>query len=415
MPSAARSGVRSAGADSRNPAALLVGLVSLVAVGVAACAAGTPGASGSGGTTGAMGTGGGSGGTEGSGGNRGSGGAALQATGGTNGSGGMSSSGGSSVTGNGSGGNSSSTGGAPGSGGSPVATGGATGTGSGGAKGSGGSDGAGGGRGGATASGGRNGTGGSQGTDGGAPDGSTDLGSGDAGGAGTAYMPCPTTSGTACVVLPLGDSITEGCCTAPEGGYRIQLFSLAVMNHKNLTFGGSLTNGPPTVQNKTFPNRHEGHGGYTISGGGNGGIAGTITDSALSTYHPHIVLLKIGTNDINGNIDVANAPNRLGSLIDEIVAGAPSALVVVSSIIPTRDTNTNQKVKTYNAAIPGLVNSRAAAGKHVVFVDNYAAFAQNANYSTALMADGLHPNDAGYQVLGQSFYGVIGPLLPAAP
>jgi ABC-type hemin transport system substrate-binding protein len=33
-------------------------------------------------------------------------------------------------------------------------------------------------------------------------------------------------------------------------------------------------------------------------------------------------------------------------------------------------------VQTYNAAIPGLVNTRAAAGKHVVFLDNYAAFAK---------------------------------------
>jgi hypothetical protein len=54
-------------------------------------------------------------------------------------------------------------------------------------------------------------------------------------------------------------------------------------------------------------------------------------------------------------------------------------------------------------------------GKHVVFLDNDAAFSQNPNYRTALMADNLHPNDAGYVVLGQSFYGVIGELLRAAP
>ena len=61
-----------------------------------------------------------------------------------------------------------------------------------------------------------------------------------------------------------------------------------------------------------------------------------------------------------------------------------------------------------------MIDERALAGKHVVFLDNYAAFAANANYKTALMADGLHPNDAGYVVLGQSFYGVIGDFLPAA-
>jgi lysophospholipase L1-like esterase len=61
------------------------------------------------------------------------------------------------------------------------------------------------------------------------------------------------------------------------------------------------------------------------------------------------------------------------------------------------------------------VNARAAAGKHVVLVDNYAAFAKDPTYQTTLKADGLHPNDAGYVVLGQSFYSAIAALLPASP
>jgi lysophospholipase L1-like esterase len=216
-------------------------------------------------------------------------------------------------------------------------------------------------------------------------------------------------------VLPLGDSITEGCCTAPEGGYRIELFRQAVTDGKNVTFVGSLMNGPSSVANRTFPMRHEGHGGYTISGGGNGGIAGTITDSAISTYHPNIVLLMIGTNDVNDNIDITNAPSRLGKLIDEIITDAPAALVVVSTIIPINAPGGDQRVQAYNAALPGLVNTRASAGKHVVLVDNYAAFAKDQNYQTTLKADGLHPNTAGYVILGQSFYGAIGELLPAGP
>jgi lysophospholipase L1-like esterase len=31
------------------------------------------------------------------------------------------------------------------------------------------------------------------------------------------------------------------------------------------------------------------------------------------------------------------------------------------------------------------------------------------------MSDNLHPNTAGYVVLGKSFYGVISSMLPAAP
>jgi lysophospholipase L1-like esterase len=36
-------------------------------------------------------------------------------------------------------------------------------------------------------------------------------------------------------------------------------------------------------------------------------------------------------------------------------------------------------------------------------------------HTTAWLADNLHPNDAGYVALGQSFYGVIGAFSPAAP
>ena len=188
-------------------------------------------------------------------------------------------------------------------------------------------------------------------------------------------------------MLPLGDSITEGFGSS-GGGYRVEIFRKAVQNGKNLTFVGSLQNGPNTVENETFPKRHEGHGGYTIdTDSGHSGISGQITDKAISDFHPHVVLLMIGTNDINGNVDVGNAPKRLGNLIDDIASSAPDALIVVASIIPIANDGTNQKVITYNAAIPGVVSARATAGKHVIFLDNYATFSSNPNYKTALMGD----------------------------
>ena len=333
-------------------------IVALVVAGAFGCSGGSDGSNGTGGS--ASSSGGSTGGGVGSGGSTGSGG--VTGTGGMNGTGGATATGGGGArTGGGAGGLSTGGGGAP--------------------------------------------------SDGGLSDGARD-GMSDGG---IAYMPCPTTAGTACTVLPLGDSITEGCCTAPLGGYRIELFRQAVTDGKNVTFVGSLLNGPTTVASRTFPMRHEGHGGFTISGGGSGAIAGTVTDTAISTYHPNIVLLMIGTNDINGNINVANAPTRLGQLVDEIITDAPAALVVVATIIPIGAPNADQRTQAYNAAIPGLVNARAAAGKHVVLIDNYAAFAKDPNYQTTLKADGLHPNDAGYAILGQSFYGEIRALLPAGP
>ncbi len=262
------------------------------------------------------------------------------------------------------------------------------------------------GRGGTSGGAGRGGAGGGAGRGGSSPDGGT-TGTG-----GATYMPCPTTAGTACAVLPLGDSITEGYLpSGANGGYRVELFRQAVTANKNITFVGSQMNGPTTVQNQNFPRRHEGRGGYTIAGGGSGALAGSVTDNAL-TMHPHIVLLMIGTNDINGNINVSTAPTRLGQLIDEITSMAPAALVVVASIIPIVNDGTNPRIPNYNSAIPGLVNTRAAAGKHVVFLDNYAAIIKDANWKTSLMVDNLHPNEAGYAVLGRSFYAAIAPVLP---
>lgn len=237
-------------------------------------------------------------------------------------------------------------------------------------------------------------------------------GSAGASGGAIGFAPCPTTAATPCAVLPLGDSITEGYGSS-GGGYRVELFRQAVQNGKNVTFVGSLQNGPNSVENRTFPKRHEGHGGYTIdSDSGHSGISGSITDQAIANYHPHIVLLMIGTNDINGNVDVNAAPNRLGNLIDDITTRAPSALVVVATIIPIANDGTNARVKTYNTALAGVVSTRANAGKHVLLLDNYAAFSKDVNYKTALMYDYLHPNDAGYAVLGRSFYSVIASLLP---
>lgn len=67
--------------------------------------------------------------------------------------------------------------------------------------------------------------------------------------------------------------------------------------------------------------------------------------------------------------DANGAAQRLGNLIDQILAAVPSVVVLVGKIPqngnPTQNSNTN----AYNALIPGVVNARASAGKHVRLVD----------------------------------------------
>jgi len=386
---------------SSNGFVLSQRLALLAAMTAAGCSDNVTGPSGSGGRTGNGGSamGGTSAGTL-SGGTTGSGGS--QGTGGAAGSGGIAGMGGATATGGAMGtGGTQSTGGATGTGGSSLGTGGTQATG---------------GRqaGGTTSAGGTTGAGGTVGSGGSQPDAGGMGGAAGTGGTSGTFSPC--TAGTACKIMPLGDSITEGYGSsgadgggpANQGGYRIELFRQTVKNGKSATFVGNQTNGPTTVENKPFPQKHEGHGGWTISQ-----IAG-IADGTLSTNKPNIVLLKIGTNDINGGGSTA-APDGLKNLIDQITKDVPSALLVVSSIIPIKDDNTNQRVKTYNATIPTTVSAAAAAGKHVVFVDNYAALSADSSWKTKYMYDNLHPNDAGYALLGQTWYAAISAVLPATP
>jgi lysophospholipase L1-like esterase len=233
------------------------------------------------------------------------------------------------------------------------------------------------------------------------------LGSGGGTGkpdAGTAYQPCPT-DGSACEIMPFGDSITDGYGVA--GGYRVELFRRAHQAGKNITFVGSGSNGPAQVDGVAFPPKHEGHSGFTIdktpSRSGIAPLVGTV----MPTYTPHIVTLMIGTNDAIDSYDMTNAPTRLGALIDSIFAQLPNILLVVAQPIPSQDDALNQRIQSYNGAIPDVVKARTDAGKHILVVNMYAVLAANPSYKTALLQDTWHPNADGHALIGARWYEVL--------
>jgi len=185
-------------------------------------------------------------------------------------------------------------------------------------------------------------------------------------------------------VMPLGDSITDGNQT--PGGYRIGLWQRFVQNGYKVDFVGSLSNGPASLGDHD----HEGHSGWRIDQ-----IDANIV-GWLNAQQPHTVLLHIGTNDIGQNDDLPNAPNRLSALIDHITATVPTAEVFVAQIIPL--SFDAAQVNAFNAAIPGIVASKVAAGKHVHLVDMFHAL------TTADLVDGVHPTAAGYDKMAAVWY-----------
>ncbi|MFI5761197.1 FG-GAP-like repeat-containing protein [Streptomyces sp. NPDC051563] len=187
-------------------------------------------------------------------------------------------------------------------------------------------------------------------------------------------------------ILPLGDSITYGAGSSNGAGYRGPLWEdLRNQTHTLTSFVGSQHDGAVP------DNDHEGHSGWLIEN-----IAG-ITDNAMSTYKPNVVLLHIGTNDMNTNRDPAGAPRRLGELIDRVIRDQPDVAVVVSTLVPARDPVVQGRIAAYNNSIPGVVAERQNAGKHVWMVDMDPVEVSD-------LADLLHPNDSGYRKMGDIFY-----------
>ena len=194
-------------------------------------------------------------------------------------------------------------------------------------------------------------------------------------------------SATPVRVMPLGDSITDGFNV--PGGYRIDLWQKFQTGGYTVDFVGSQSNGPASLPDRD----HQGHSGWRIDQ-----LDANIVNW-LRSSNPQTILLHIGTNDITQNRDLPNAPNRLAALIDKITTNAPNAYVFVATIIPAGFSDA--QIRSYNAAIPQIVQNRANAGRRVYLVNMYSAL------TTADLADGVHPNATGYSKMATTWYNAM--------
>lgn len=194
-------------------------------------------------------------------------------------------------------------------------------------------------------------------------------------------------------IMPLGDSITYGVIgnnDKESGGYRTKLWNKFTADGLPVEFVGSLSNGPDNLSSKN----HEGHPKWKIE------QIAALVNGCLSTYQPDLILLMIGTNDTRGN-SLRRMIRELRALIDQITAQLPDAQLLVASIPPIHPAMKPAlqvlRALYFNAAIPGIVNSKVAQGKKVTFVDMRDLTVNDLTASTSPGLDnGLHPNAQGY-------------------
>jgi lysophospholipase L1-like esterase len=165
---------------------------------------------------------------------------------------------------------------------------------------------------------------------------------------------------------------------------------------------------------QTFSVTDEGVGGETVirrsSSQKSAGIERL--PGVLSRDMPEVLLLLEGVNDLNGGDDETES-EVVGGLRNMVRMGrARGATVFVGTLLPQRKgafrAFSPGAIVPVNDRIRGMVQAEGA-----VLVDLFAAF--DGRVDTLIGADGLHPNDAGYQVMADTFFTAIRARLELAP
>ncbi len=206
--------------------------------------------------------------------------------------------------------------------------------------------------------------------------------------------------------MPFGDSVTASYL--PYSGYRCDLHLLLRAANINYIYCGSKIvdsyGNPPPQCGGQAPGFYLSHEGYS------GWAAADFLDPTKDNYIekildrkiymtdkaniPQIVLMHLGTNDLNQHHPVPQIISDIGSLIDHFRGRNPAVGVLVAQIIPCSGLDWCGDVPVLNAAIPALAAQKNTLSSPVMVVDMYSDYdplvdndAQSGTY--------VHPNFSG--------------------
>ncbi|MBF8963547.1 cellulose-binding protein [Pontibacter sp. FD36] len=224
-------------------------------------------------------------------------------------------------------------------------------------------------------------------------------------------------------IMPLGNSITQG--NMELYSYRYALWKKLIDEGVNFEFVGSQTEnyiGTPSFadyEGQSFSNRNEGHWGWRADEILNGGDGKNIEDWA-EAHRPDIVLLHLGTNDLNQKQSIESTLEDLKQIAEVLREQNPAIVILMAQLLPANEKDVylkelGEEIPHFNAQLPTLVaalnNDSRYPDSQVVLVDQNTGFNPDPNpNSIAGMGDsydGLHPNKLGEEKMAQVWFEAI--------
>jgi GDSL-like lipase/acylhydrolase family protein len=133
--------------------------------------------------------------------------------------------------------------------------------------------------------------------------------------------------------------------------------------------------------------------------------------SLMTEYDPDLLLIQLGVNDVWNGRAIDAILGDYATLVQQARAANPNVVLAVAQIqqiSPTGDSGAVfTRAEQLIQALPAWATAQSQASSPVFVADLWT------NSNTAETNDGVHPNDAGAQRMGQNWFETLRTILPA--
>ncbi len=198
--------------------------------------------------------------------------------------------------------------------------------------------------------------------------------------------------------MPIGDSITQA--DSNHNSYRRLLWIQLRKAGYNVEFvGSSREHFQGSSPLSDFDQDHEGHWGWRVDQ-----ILEQI-DGWVRTSQPDIVLIHLGSNDINQGQSLESTIEELRKLIQTLRTINPRLKILIAQLIPCGE---EAQVRQFNRLIMNLARDSNTQESPVITVDQFSGFNAAADKDTY---DGCHPNESGEKKMADRWFAALKKLL----